>query len=86
MRHLARWYQAQGLPADTARRLVAETFRGNAEVLLQADAGLDQIAKGVTTPGGITEALVATLDARGALAAWDEAMDKVFKRMSPDRA
>ena len=43
-------------------------------------------AKGVTTPGGITEALVATLDARGALAAWDEAMDKVFKRMSPDRA
>jgi pyrroline-5-carboxylate reductase len=85
MRHLARWYEAQGLPADSARQLVAETFRGNAEVLLQADAGLDQIAKGVTTPGGITEALVATLNERGALAAWDEAMDKVLKRMSPDR-
>ena len=85
MRHLARWYQALGLPEDTARRLVAETFRGNAEVLLQADAGMDQIAKGVTTPGGITEALVATLNDHGALAAWDAAMDKVLKRMSPDR-
>ena len=85
MRHLARWYQARGLPSDTARQLVAETFRGNAEVLLHADAGLDAIAKGVTTPGGITEALVASLDARGALTAWDEAMDKVLKRMVPHR-
>jgi pyrroline-5-carboxylate reductase len=85
MRHLARWYEQQGLLADTARRLVAETFRGNAEVLLQADASLDQIAKGVTTPGGITEVLVATLETRGALAAWDEAMNKVLKRMVPDR-
>lgn len=86
MRHLARWYESQGLPADTARRLVAETFRGNAEVLLQADASLDAIAKGVTTPGGITEALVATLQGRGALTAWDAAMDKVLQRMAPDRA
>ena len=85
LRQLAGWYQRQGLPAATARRLVAETFRGNAEVLLQADAGLDEIAHGVTTPGGITEALVATLEDRGALAAWDEAMDKVLCRMVPDR-
>ena len=82
MRQLANWYAAQGLDQDSARRLVAETFRGNAEVLLQADAPLDAIARGVTTPGGITEALVAVLNDRGALAAWDAAMDKVFARMT----
>lgn len=85
MRHLVRWYERQGLDAPTARRLVAETFRGNAEVLLQADAGLDEIAVGVTTKGGITEQLVGVLDTRGALAAWDEAMDGVLSRMVPGR-
>lgn len=85
MRHLVRWYERQGLDAVTARRLVAETFRGNAEVLLQADAGLDEIAVGVTTPGGITVQLVGVLEARGALAAWDAAMDGVLSRMVPGR-
>ncbi|MDB5664331.1 pyrroline-5-carboxylate reductase dimerization domain-containing protein [Cypionkella sp.] len=85
LRHLARWYERQGLDAMTARRLVAETFRGNAEVLLQSDLGLDEIAVGVTTPGGITEQLVGVLDQRGALAAWDEAMDAVLARMVPGR-
>ncbi len=85
LQHLVRWYERQGLDAVTARRLVAETFRGNAEVLLQAEAGLDEIAVGVTTPGGITEQLVGVLEARGALAAWDEAMDGVLARMVPGR-
>ncbi|MDB5659778.1 MAG: hypothetical protein JWS10_2393 [Cypionkella sp.] len=85
LRHLARWYERQRLDAVTARRLVAETFRGNAEVLLQSDSGLDEIAVGVTTPGGITEQLVGVLDQRGALAAWDEAMDAVLARMVPGR-
>ena len=82
MRHLAQWYQAQGLEAGLARRLVAETFRGNAEVLLRSEEGLDAIAKGVTTPGGITEQLVSVLRDRGAWDAWDEAMDGVLKRMT----
>ncbi len=85
MRHLVRWYERQGLDAGVARALVAETFRGNAEVLLQAEAGLDEIAVGVTTKGGITEQLVGVLDQRGALAAWDEAMDGVLSRMVPGR-
>lgn len=83
MRQLVQWYAAQGLPEKTARRLVAETFRGNAEVLLQSDEPLDAIAKGVTTPGGITEQLVAHLQGKGALAAWDQALDAVYARMSP---
>ena len=82
MRHLAEWYQAQGLEAGLARRLVAETLRGNAEVLLQSGESLDLIAAGVTTPGGITEQMVGALRDKGALAAWDAALDAVLKRMT----
>jgi pyrroline-5-carboxylate reductase len=42
---------------------------------------LDAITAGVTTKGGITEQLVGILRDRGALSAWDEAMDGVFARM-----
>ncbi|GLS85778.1 pyrroline-5-carboxylate reductase [Cypionkella aquatica] len=85
LRHLVRWYERQGLEPGMARALVAETLRGNAEVLLQSDLGLDAIAVGVTTPGGITEQLVGILDSRGALLAWDQAMDAVLSRMVPGR-
>jgi pyrroline-5-carboxylate reductase len=81
MRHLADWYVGRGLDPDLARRLVAEVLRGNAEVLLRSDEGLDAITAGVTTKGGITEQLVGILRDRGALSAWDEAMDGVFARM-----
>ncbi len=82
MQHLAHWYQAKGLEAGLARRLVAETFRGNAEVMLRSEEDLDAIAKGVAPPGGITEQMVASLRERGALSAWDRAMDAVLKRMA----
>jgi len=81
MRHLAAWFAGRGLDPAQARRLVAEVMRGNAEVLLRSDEDLDAITAGVTTPGGITEQLVGVLGDRGALGAWDEAMDGVFARM-----
>lgn len=83
MRHLAQWYEAEGLAPATARRLVAETLRGNAEVLLQSDEPLDAICKGVTTPGGITEQLLADLGRDGALDSWHRAMTRVLHRMAP---
>ena len=82
MRHLTDWYASRGLEPGLARRLVAETLRGNAEVLLRSGEGLDEIVRGVATPGGITEQLVAGLRADGALAAWDRAMDGVLRRMT----
>jgi pyrroline-5-carboxylate reductase len=85
MRHLAQWYQAEGLDPATARRLVAETLRGNAEVLLQSDEPLDAICKGVTTPGGITEQLLSDLGQDGALDSWHRAMTRVLHRMAPAR-
>jgi pyrroline-5-carboxylate reductase len=85
MRHLAQWYQAEGLDPATARRLVAETLRGNAEVLLQSDEPLDAICKGVTTPGGITEQLLSDLGQDGALDSWHRAMTRALHRMAPAR-
>ncbi|MBL9047259.1 MAG: NAD(P)-binding domain-containing protein [Tabrizicola sp.] len=82
MAHVIGWFEAQGLPAATARALVAGTLRGNAEVLLREDRSLSDIARGVTTPGGITEMLLVTLAERGALDAWDEGLTKVLKRIS----
>ena len=67
--------------ADTARTLIAATLRGNAEVLLREDRPLGEIAGAVATPGGISEMLLATLADRGALAAWDEGLDRVLKRI-----
>ena len=81
MRHLAGWFAGRGLEPALARRLVAEVLRGNAEVLLRSDEDLDAITAGVATPGGITEQLVGVLRDRGALEAWDQAMDGVFARM-----
>lgn len=85
MRHLAAWYEAEGLEPAIARRLVAETLRGNAEVLLQAQEPLEAICKGVTTPGGITEQLLSDLNGEGALQAWHRGMTRILHRMAPAR-
>jgi pyrroline-5-carboxylate reductase len=82
MAHMIGWFERQGLDHDTARALVAGTLRGNAEVLLREPRSLADIAKGVTTPGGITLQLLDVLDGRGALTAWDEGMDAVLARIS----
>ena len=75
------WFAAQGVDPAVARRLVAETLRGNAEVLLREAAGLEDIRRGIATPGGITEALVRVLETRGALEAWGGGMDVVLQRV-----
>jgi len=78
---LINWYAANGVEGGTARRLVAETLRGNAEVLLREGGSLADIRTGIATPGGITEALVRALEAEGALVAWESGMDVVLGRV-----
>lgn len=85
MRHLIAWYEAAGISPALARSLVAETVRGNAEVLLQSDETLDAICSGVTTPGGITEQLLTDLRHDGALESWHNAMTRVLIRMAPHK-
>lgn len=75
------WFTAQGLSSDLARRLVAATLRGNAEVLLQEHRSLDDIRGSVATPGGITELTLARLADDDALDAWHRALDAVAARI-----
>lgn len=81
MAQIIHWFEARGLPPDTARTLIAATLRGNAEVLLREDRPLEDIARSVVTPGGISEMVLATLSERGALEAWDAGLDRVLKRI-----
>lgn len=75
------WFEAQGLPEPVARGLVATALRGNAQVLLSEPTPVAEIAARVTTPGGISEQILNTLKARGALDAWDEGMAAVHARL-----
>ena len=81
MAHIIGWFEAQGLPADTARTLVAATLRGNAEVLLQEDRPLDEIARSVVTVGGISEMVLKSLFKDDGMSAWDEGLGAVLRRI-----
>lgn len=81
MAQVIAWFEAQGLPPDTARALVAATLRGNAEVLLRENRSLSEIRREVVTPGGISELLLTTLQKREALSAWDEGLTHVLRRI-----
>ncbi|MBC2835186.1 pyrroline-5-carboxylate reductase dimerization domain-containing protein [Paragemmobacter straminiformis] len=81
MDSLTRWFAANGMDGSDARRLIAETLIGNATVLLNETASLAEITPGIATPGGITEALVRALGAKGALDAWHPALDIVLTRV-----
>ena len=81
MAHIIGWFQAQGLPEETARALIAATLRGNAEVLLREDRPLDEIAASVVTPGGISEMVLKSLFKTDGMTAWDEGLDAVLQRI-----
>lgn len=83
MIHVIEWFADRGVDPRTARMLVAQTLIGNANVLCKVDVPLDRIAAGVTTPGGITERCLETLNARGSLGGWSDALDAVLKVVKP---
>jgi pyrroline-5-carboxylate reductase len=59
---------AQGLTADQARRLLAATMVGAGRMLLASNASPGEMARRVASPGGVTLAGLAILDADEALA------------------
>jgi pyrroline-5-carboxylate reductase len=81
MAHIIHWFEAQGLPPDTARALIASTLRGNAEVLLREDRALDDIARSVVTKGGISEMVLKSLFNGDGMTAWDNGLDAVLRRI-----
>lgn len=81
MDHVARWFEGRGIEAVTARRLVAATIKGNAEVLLAEAGDAASIIEGVATPGGITELGNRTLEEAGGHGGWDRALDAIAHRI-----
>jgi len=79
MRDAIGWFEAQGLGQQDARRLVAETLKGNGQTLIESTLSVDEIAEGVVTPGGITELGWNTLAEGGG---WADALDAVLKRVT----
>lgn len=68
-----------GLDADLARELVADTALGTAELLRRHDPA--EIRKAVASPGGATEAGLEALDREGARAAFAAAVEASLERM-----
>jgi pyrroline-5-carboxylate reductase len=79
LRDAMNWFAANGLDAADARRLVAETLKGNATMLLETPLTMDDVARGVVTPGGITEQGRKILDNGGS---WAAALDSILQRLS----
>jgi pyrroline-5-carboxylate reductase len=57
--------KAEGLPAATARALVAQTLLGAARMLTEADAAPAELRRRVTSPGGTTQAAIETFQVGG---------------------
>ena len=57
--------EAQGLPPDTARRLVVQTLLGASRMLDGSDETAATLRQRVTSPGGTTQAAVETFEAGG---------------------
>lgn len=76
------WSAAAGVPESTARDLVLETTRGAAEMgLRHPDRDLSDLLDSLATPGGVTRQGLETLDRRGSLGAWVEALEEVLQRL-----
>ncbi len=82
MNRIMTWFEDKGIEPEVARALVADTLRGNAEVVRQADRPMAAIIDGVATPGGISRHCADTVDAGGGLEAWSTALEAVHKRLS----
>ena len=76
------WTANAGVPPEIARPLLLETTRGATEMgLTRPDIELSALLESLATPGGITRAGLKTLEDRGNLEAWTEAMDVVLERL-----
>jgi len=57
--------EAQGLPPDTARRLVNQTLLGASRMLAESDEPAAALRQRVTSPGGTTQAAIESFEAGG---------------------
>jgi pyrroline-5-carboxylate reductase len=79
----AGWLEADGVPRETARRLVLETAEGAADLgLARPQEELAGLLDALATPGGITRQGLVILRDGGGLDSWIAALDTVFARLA----
>ena len=71
---------AKGFTKDQAATLVRSTLIGSASLLEQTGEEPAVLRKNVTSPGGTTEKIIATLDSANLSALFDEALENAVKR------
>ncbi len=70
----------QGLTAETARKLAAQTVLGASRMVLESDIEPGQLKRNVMSPGGTTERGIQVLESRQLAESFDEAIDAAAKR------
>ena len=71
---------AKGFTKEQAATLVRSTLIGSASLLEQTGEDPAVLRKNVTSPGGTTEKIIATLDSANLSALFDEALENAVKR------
>ena len=72
--------EAQGLPPDTARRLVVQTLLGAARMLDESREDAAVLRQRVTSPGGTTQAAIESFEAGGFRRLVDQAVAAATRR------
>lgn len=70
----------QGIQADTARKLAAQTVLGAAKMVLNSDISPAQLKKNVMSPGGTTERAIQVFEQNNLLGIVDQAMQAAADR------
>ena len=70
----------QGLSAETARKLAAQTVAGAAEMVLNSDIEPAQLKRNVMSPGGTTERAIQTFESLGLVDIFEQAINAATER------
>jgi pyrroline-5-carboxylate reductase len=70
----------QGISAETARKLAAQTVLGAAQMVLNSDVSPAQLKSNVMSPGGTTERAIQTFERHNLLEIVDQAMQAAADR------
>lgn len=81
VRQTADWAEAQGLPPETARALVARTFEAAGALIAESPQEMDVMLRELVTPGGITERGLQVLSEGGLAPLWEDACGAVLTKL-----
>ena len=72
--------QAQGLDAQTSRKLATQAMKGAAAMVTELDEDIAQLRRNITSPNGTTQAALETLEEQGVATLITSAVDACANR------